>query len=61
MFPRNGKCSGGTQQEFVMAKERQRGNREAKKPKAIKPAADPARPVFAAGSLTPIKPPKKSH
>ena len=44
-----------------MAKERKRGNREAKKPKAIKPAADPtATPsLFASGSLTPIRPPKK--
>ncbi|WP_298427208.1 hypothetical protein [Rhodoblastus sp.] len=44
-----------------MAKERKRGNREAKKPKAIKPAANPNPPLMAVGSLTPIKPPKKSH
>ncbi|MGO8739823.1 hypothetical protein [Rhodoblastus sp.] len=44
-----------------MAQERKRGNREAKKPKAIKPTADPAPPLFAAGKLTPIKPPKTSR
>jgi hypothetical protein len=49
------------QQEDVMAQERKRGNREAKKPKAIKQAADPNPPVMALGRLTPIKPTKKSH
>lgn len=44
-----------------MAKERKRGNREAKKPKAIKPSAKSDPPVMALGSLTPIKQPKKSH
>ncbi len=48
-------------QEFVMAKERKRGNRETRKPKAIKPAADPAPALFSAGRLTPIKPPQKPH
>jgi len=44
-----------------MAKERKRGNREAKKPKATKPAADPNPPLMAAGRLTPIKPLQKAH
>jgi hypothetical protein len=51
----------GAREEFFMAKERKRGNREAKKPKAIKPAADPNPPLMAAGRLTPIKPLKKAH
>ncbi len=44
-----------------MAKDRKRGNREAKKPKSIKPAADLNSPLMAAGRLTPIKPLKKAH
>ena len=44
-----------------MVKERKRGNREAKKPKAIKPAADPNPLLMAAGRFTPIKPLKKAH
>jgi hypothetical protein len=46
-------------QELVMVKEQKRGNREAKKPKAIKAAAAVNPPLLAAGKLTPIKPPKK--
>jgi hypothetical protein len=46
-------------QEFFMVKEQKRGNREAKKPKAVKTAAAPNPPLLAAGKLTPIKPPKK--
>jgi hypothetical protein len=42
-----------------MVKEQKRGNREAKKPKAIKTAAAVNPPLLAAGKLTPIKPPKK--
>jgi hypothetical protein len=42
-----------------MVKEQKRGNREAKKPKAIKTAAAATPPLLAAGKLTPIKPPKK--
>jgi hypothetical protein len=49
----------GAQQEFVMAQERKRSNREVKKPKAIKPAKDPNPPLMAAGRLAPIKQPKK--
>lgn len=44
-----------------MAKERKRGNREAKKPKAIKPAADANLPLMATGRLTPIKTPKTAR
>jgi hypothetical protein len=45
----------------VMAKDRKRGNREVKKPKAIKSVVDPNPPLMAAGRLTPIKPQKKTH
>ncbi len=44
-----------------MANEHRRGNREAKKPKAIKPAVDPNPPLMEAGRLTPIKSAKKAH
>ncbi len=44
-----------------MVKERKRGNREAKKPKASKSAADPNPPLMAAGRVTPVKPLKKAH
>lgn len=44
-----------------MAKERKHGNREAKKPKAVKPAADANPPLMALGRLTPVKAPKKAH
>ncbi len=44
-----------------MAKEQKRGNREAKKPKAIKAPADPNPTSMLTGSLTPIKPPKKAR
>jgi hypothetical protein len=44
-----------------MAKEQKRGNREAKKPKAIKAPADPKPTLLPMGSLTPIKPPKKAR
>lgn len=44
-----------------MVKDRKRGNREAKKPKAIKPVADTTPPLLAAGRLMPIKPSKKSR
>ena len=43
-----------------MAKEHQRSNREAKKPKAPKPAAAPTASSMLTGSLTPIKPGKKA-
>ena len=43
-----------------MAKENKRGNREVKKPKAVKAAAAPA-PTLTMGRLTPIKPAKKAH
>jgi hypothetical protein len=42
-----------------MSKESKRGNREAKKPKAVKAAVDPGPPKMALGSTSPIKPPKK--
>lgn len=41
-----------------MAKGQLRGNREAKKPKKIKPAVE-ATPVFAKGTPVSIGPPKK--
>ncbi len=44
-----------------MAKEHQRSNREAKKPKANKPTADRAPATLGSGSLTPIKGPKKTR
>lgn len=44
-----------------MAKEQKRGNREAKKPKAIKAPSDPHPTSMLTGSLTPIKPPKKAR
>ncbi len=45
-----------------MAQERKRSNREAKKPKAVKPAKDPNPPLMAAAvRLAPIKQPKKAH
>lgn len=43
-----------------MAKERQRGNREAKKSKAVKPPVDPNPSSLLTGSVTPIKPAKKA-
>ncbi len=43
-----------------MAKEQKRGNREAKKPKAVKPPADPRPSLMLTGSLAPIKPIKKA-
>lgn len=51
----------GSQQEIAMAKRQKRSNREAKKPKAITPAADPNPFLMASGRLTPIKPAKKSR
>jgi hypothetical protein len=51
--------SANARQELVMVKEQKRGNREAKKPKAVKTAAAVNPPLLAAGKLTPIKPPKK--
>ena len=44
-----------------MAKEHQRSNREAKKPKANKPAVDRSPASLGFGSLTPVKGPKKSR
>ncbi|MCW2318177.1 hypothetical protein SAMN06265338_11123 [Rhodoblastus acidophilus] len=44
-----------------MAQERKRGNREAKKPKAAKPAADPNPPKMPLGRSTPIKTPKPAR
>lgn len=44
-----------------MVKERKHGNREAKKPKAVKPPVDPNPPALALGRLTPIKAAKSSH
>ncbi len=44
-----------------MAKEHQRSNREAKKPKTKKPAADRSPATLGSGSLTPLKGPKKSR
>ncbi|MBB4198044.1 hypothetical protein GGD83_001837 [Rhodoblastus sphagnicola] len=44
-----------------MAKEQKRGNREAKKPKAVKPAVDPNPPKMAMGQLTPVKGPKTAR
>ena len=44
-----------------MAQERKRGNREAKKPKAAKPAVDPAAPKMPLGQLTPVKKPKPAR
>jgi hypothetical protein len=41
-----------------MVKEQKRGNREAKKPKAVKAAVDPSPPKMAMGQLSPIKKPK---
>jgi hypothetical protein len=41
-----------------MSKERKHGNREAKKPKAVKAAVAASPPKMALGSLSPIKPPK---
>jgi hypothetical protein len=52
------KCA---QQEMIMVKERKHGNREAKKPKAIKPPSAPTASSMLTGSLTPIKPIKKAH
>ena len=43
-----------------MAKEKNKGNREAKKPKAVKaPAAPAATSLLKGGSVTPIVPKKK--
>lgn len=42
-----------------MSKENRHGNREAKKPKAVKAAVAPSASAPALGSLSPIKPPKK--
>jgi hypothetical protein len=44
-----------------MAKENNRSNREAKKPKAVKAADTPNPPTLTMGRLTPIKPAKKGH
>ncbi len=44
-----------------MAQEHKRSNREVKKPKAAKPAKVPAPSLMAAGRLTPIKAPQKTH
>ncbi|MCW2273746.1 hypothetical protein M2321_001320 [Rhodoblastus acidophilus] len=44
-----------------MAQERKRGNREAKKPKAAKPAAAPNPPKMPLGQLAPIKMPKPAR
>jgi hypothetical protein len=44
-----------------VAKEHQRSNREAKKPKAVKPAVDPNPSPMALGRLAPIKPPKPAR
>jgi hypothetical protein len=44
-----------------MSKERKPGNREAKKPKAVKAAVDPSPTKLALGSLTPIKQPKNAR
>jgi hypothetical protein len=48
-------------QEITMVKERKHGNREAKKPKAIKQPAAPTASSMLTGSLTPIKPIKKAQ
>jgi hypothetical protein len=42
-----------------MSNDRKHGNREAKKPKAVKAAVSPIPPKMELGSLSPIKPPKK--
>ena len=42
-----------------MSNDRKHGNREAKKPKAVKAAVSPIPPKMDLGSLSPIKPPKK--
>ena len=44
-----------------MAQEHKRGNREAKKPKAAKPATDPNPPKMQSGQLTPLKMPKPAR
>jgi hypothetical protein len=44
-----------------MVKEKQHGNREAKKPKAAKPAVDPNPQKMALGQLTPIAKPKPAR
>jgi hypothetical protein len=44
-----------------MAQERKRGNREAKKPKAVKPAVDPNPPKMVMGQLSPVKKPGTAH
>jgi hypothetical protein len=49
---------GTTGKDEIMAKGQLRGNREAKKPKKIKPAVE-ATPVFAKGTPVSIGPPKK--
>jgi hypothetical protein len=46
-------------EEHVMTNERKHGNREAKKPKAVKAAVAAIPPKMDLGSLSPIKPPKK--
>jgi len=43
-----------------MSNDRRHGNREAKKPKAVKAAVAPSPAKMDLGSLSPIKPPKKS-
>ena len=51
-----------TRQEQIVAKEQKRGNREAKKPKAVKSAsADASPPKMALGQLAPIKKPAKAR
>jgi hypothetical protein len=44
-----------------MAKENKRGNREAKKPKAVKAPVAASPTGLTLGQLTPIKAAKKSH
>jgi hypothetical protein len=57
----NRRAARGARQERIMAQERKRGNREAKKPKAAKPAVDPAAPKMPLGQLTPVKKPKPAR
>ncbi|MFA5120025.1 hypothetical protein [Zavarzinia sp.] len=45
-----------------MAKAQKRGNREAKKPKAVRPApVAETSGLLSKGSSTPVSPPKKKH
>jgi hypothetical protein len=52
---------GAAQQEQIMAKEHQRSNREAKKPKAVKPVVATDSTPMSLGRLTPIKPAKNAR